>query len=409
MERAWLAVLALAAATWPAAHPEKTVVDQYFNAVNAKDNQTLSSFAAVQLRPDGRELGDQEDDSEEKEPAPLPELVTEGEGRWRPQQAANTKAARAYSLDHFADIDAGARTPKAERPVPAKLRARGQPSGTSSTRRTASSRRRWPRPRTRWRRRSATCALLGGRVEDVEALPGEVHDQEDRGGPHHRRPEPQPYVMTLRKYELKRDGPARQAAGWSRPPAQRLRRFAAQTQLRARRSGPPGAWRRCPGTTPSASGRRRPLRCAPPCPRRTAGWRTRAPGPQLLQARPAAGGDHRVGRGRALAGPRAARRIEGAAGASPSLARSRSTRSRGISVRKRLGSARRRCPNTCRLCAQVRCSRSHGPGHADVAQPALLLEGLGAGQAARVGRRAPPPARPGRPRRTPAPWRSAGS
>ena len=31
----------------PAAHPEKRVVDQYFNAVNAKDNQTLSSFAAV--------------------------------------------------------------------------------------------------------------------------------------------------------------------------------------------------------------------------------------------------------------------------------------------------------------------------------------------------------------------------
>jgi len=28
-------------------HPEKGVVDQYFNAVNAKDSQTLSSFAAV--------------------------------------------------------------------------------------------------------------------------------------------------------------------------------------------------------------------------------------------------------------------------------------------------------------------------------------------------------------------------
>src|SRR5262245_63837804 len=28
-------------------HPEKRVVDQYFNAVNAQDNQTLSSFSAV--------------------------------------------------------------------------------------------------------------------------------------------------------------------------------------------------------------------------------------------------------------------------------------------------------------------------------------------------------------------------
>ena len=45
--RAPLAILALLAAVACSSHPEKSVVDSYFNAVNARDNQTLSSFAAV--------------------------------------------------------------------------------------------------------------------------------------------------------------------------------------------------------------------------------------------------------------------------------------------------------------------------------------------------------------------------
>ena len=36
-------------------HPEKGVVDQYFNAVNTKDTQTLSSFAAL-FRQESRSL-----------------------------------------------------------------------------------------------------------------------------------------------------------------------------------------------------------------------------------------------------------------------------------------------------------------------------------------------------------------
>ena len=38
-----LAMLALLAITAACGHPEKSVVDSYFNAVNAHDNQTLSS------------------------------------------------------------------------------------------------------------------------------------------------------------------------------------------------------------------------------------------------------------------------------------------------------------------------------------------------------------------------------
>ncbi len=41
--------LLMALAVVACGHPEKRVVDQYFNAVNAQDNQTLSSFAAVKF------------------------------------------------------------------------------------------------------------------------------------------------------------------------------------------------------------------------------------------------------------------------------------------------------------------------------------------------------------------------
>ena len=55
-------------------HPEKGVVDQYFNAVNSKDSQTLSSFAAVSFdkKVDRWSIKDTLD--EQKSDAPLPAL-----------------------------------------------------------------------------------------------------------------------------------------------------------------------------------------------------------------------------------------------------------------------------------------------------------------------------------------------
>src|SRR4029453_2163323 len=46
-----LAALPLAAVGAACGGGEQTVVDQYFNAVKARDNQTLSSFAAVTFAP----------------------------------------------------------------------------------------------------------------------------------------------------------------------------------------------------------------------------------------------------------------------------------------------------------------------------------------------------------------------
>ena len=67
------AVVALAGVA--CGHPEKSVVDQYFNAVNAKDTQTLSSFAAVTFDKKVDQWAIKKTISEEKKPAPLPELA----------------------------------------------------------------------------------------------------------------------------------------------------------------------------------------------------------------------------------------------------------------------------------------------------------------------------------------------
>src|SRR5262245_38929833 len=113
------AVLALAGAAC-GGHPEKSVVDQYFNAVNQKDSQTLSSFAAVAFDKKVDKWEIKNTVSEDKKAAPLPELVQKAKDA-DAAVAANKKAASAWSLDRFGDIDAVREARKANKPVPAKL------------------------------------------------------------------------------------------------------------------------------------------------------------------------------------------------------------------------------------------------------------------------------------------------
>src|SRR5438093_3852368 len=95
-----LALLALAAC----GHRDQRLVDQYFNAVNAKDNQTLSSFAAVGFdkKVDRWRIVKEED--EEKTTMPLTELVNK-QKELDKAVADNKKAATAYSMDHYAEVD----------------------------------------------------------------------------------------------------------------------------------------------------------------------------------------------------------------------------------------------------------------------------------------------------------------
>ena len=63
--RGTIVALALGLTLVGCGHPEQRVVDQYFGAVNQKDNQTLSSFAVGGLRPEGGQMVDHPGQSRE--------------------------------------------------------------------------------------------------------------------------------------------------------------------------------------------------------------------------------------------------------------------------------------------------------------------------------------------------------
>jgi hypothetical protein len=203
-----LALLGLAAC---GGHPEKSVVDQYFNAVNQKDTQTLSSFAAVTFDKKVDKWQIKKTISEDKKPAPLPELVQKSKDA-DAAVSSNKKAASAWSLDRFTDIETVREARKANKPVPAKL------SEVAA---------KWDDFNTKDREYKKSVAMSKdaldrekrmvsrsiGDVEDVETLKGEVTEKQIEidltiAG------QVQPYVMTLRKYDLKRDNGQRVMSRW---------------------------------------------------------------------------------------------------------------------------------------------------------------------------------------------------
>lgn len=100
-------------------HPEKGVVDQYFNAVNAKDSQTLASFAAVSFdkKVDRWEIKKTLDET--KTAAPLTALAQKVRDL-EAELANNTKNARTYNNDHYVELDQ-LKALKKDAPVPARI------------------------------------------------------------------------------------------------------------------------------------------------------------------------------------------------------------------------------------------------------------------------------------------------
>src|SRR6185369_11835475 len=194
------AVVALAGAA--CGHPEKSVVDQYFNAVNAKDTQTLSSFAAVTFDKKVDRWSIKKTISEDKKPAPLPELVQKAKDA-DAAVAANTKAVRTWSLDHYADLDAVRDARKANKPVPAKMAdVAAKWDEFNSKDRDGKKTVAMSKDAVEKEKRSMARSI--GDVEDVESLKGDVNEKQIEvdltiAG------QQQPYVMTLRKYDVKRD------------------------------------------------------------------------------------------------------------------------------------------------------------------------------------------------------------
>jgi hypothetical protein len=191
-------------------HPEKGVVDQYFNAVNTKDTQTLSSFAAVSFdkKVDRWAIKDNLDEQTSKAPLPaMAQKVKDLEG----ELAANTKAARAYNNDHYVELDQ-LKSMKKDAPVPAKLQpVKAEWDKFSEKDRELKKAIANAKAEVEKEKRSVTRSV--GQVDDIESLDGELKEKKIEldltiDG------QVKPYVMTVRKYEIKRESGPRVVSRW---------------------------------------------------------------------------------------------------------------------------------------------------------------------------------------------------
>jgi hypothetical protein len=184
-------------------HPEKGVVDQYFNAVRAGDSQTLASFAAVGFDKKPERWAIKGGTEAQKSPVTLPSLVkkvTDLEA----EIAANKKAFSAYALDHYADLDQVKELRKKGQPIPAKFSAAAA-EWDKSTDKDRELKKALANAQAAVEKERRSVVRSVGQVDDVDTLDGEMIDKTIdvdvtvQG-------QTQPYVMTVRKYELKRDG-----------------------------------------------------------------------------------------------------------------------------------------------------------------------------------------------------------
>ena len=194
-----LAGLVLTAAA--CGHKDQRLVDQYFNAVNAKDNQTLSSFAAVGFDKKVDKWKIAKESDEEKSPMPLPDLV----GKQKELEKAvadNKKAATTYSMDHYSDVDQVREARKANKPVPAKLSAVAAEWDKYNQKDRDLKKALADANASLEREKRNAERSLGSAVENVENLTGDVVQKRldlvlTIDG------EEKPYVMIIRKYDAK--------------------------------------------------------------------------------------------------------------------------------------------------------------------------------------------------------------
>jgi len=180
-------------------HPQQGVVDNYFRAVNAGDNQTLSSFALVGF--------DQKVDNwkivtghpETESPAMLVELaqkVSDADAAL----AANKKEYNAYFLDHPSEVDQVRELLRTEARIPAKLEKYAQ-DWQAFIEKEKDLKRALAEAKEALAREKKNASLSVEPDDGIEKLVGTVHSQDidlmlTIDG------QQKPYTMTLRKYDL---------------------------------------------------------------------------------------------------------------------------------------------------------------------------------------------------------------
>ena len=208
--RAALVILCTAVASAACGHPEQRIVDQYFNALKQNDQQTLTSFATVVIDKKVDNWKITGGAPETRSPAVLPDL-TRKVGELEAELAANKKAAGAYSLEHYADIEKTKDAQKAGKPVP-KVLGDVAEAWAKFADKDRDLKKQVAEAKAAVERERRNVALSVGQVADIEKLTGEMVEKQldldlTIAG------EVKPYSMTLRKYEMT-GGTGRMVSRW---------------------------------------------------------------------------------------------------------------------------------------------------------------------------------------------------
>jgi hypothetical protein len=205
--------LGLAVAGLACGSAEKNVVDQYFGALRANDQGTLTSFAMVAF--------DQKVDDWKvvsvspgtKAPATLPDLVKK-QKELEADLAKNTRDARAWGNDLaiYPKLDKVRELEKAGKPIPANLAPIHEKWSEFNTK-DRELKKAVADAKIAVEREKRNVALSVGQSDDIETLTGEMLSKSvdvnlTIGG------EVKPYVMTLRKYELTGGSGPRMVSRW---------------------------------------------------------------------------------------------------------------------------------------------------------------------------------------------------
>lgn len=202
LTRCGAAVLAFVAIA--CGHPEQRVIDQYFNAVNAQDNQTLSSFAAVKFDQKVDKWSIVQVSPEAKAPASLPDLVNRVKDIDQ-QIADNKKAASQFFLENPKVVQVQELQRK-DAKIPGNLQSLAA-EWDKFNEKDRELKKALAEAKEAVEREKRDVELSVGQVADIETLPGEVITKSldlsltIKG-------EAKPYTMGLRKYELQASGQA---------------------------------------------------------------------------------------------------------------------------------------------------------------------------------------------------------
>jgi hypothetical protein len=206
-----LGALTLAVLGVACGHPEKSVIEQYFNALRAGDQQTLSSFAAFTFDKKPERWAIKGTIDEQKVPAVLPDLVQKAADAEK-AMAENKKQAQLHYNDNYLMVEQVKEAQKKGAPISAKLQPVAakwnefQNKGRDLMKAVAQT-----KDAVEKEKRAVQKSV--GQMDDLLTLPGEMIEKKVEvdltiGG------QTQPYVMTLRKYELKRETGPKVTSRW---------------------------------------------------------------------------------------------------------------------------------------------------------------------------------------------------